>query len=182
MSHQIIMKTTRLFLRRFTSHDAQLLFELDGDPEVMRHISRGQPTPLAVIESKILPRWLRYYDEHPHLGFWAAHKRDNHEFLGWFHLRHDRLCPNEIELGYRLKRSAWGRGYATEGAVGLITRGFADWSMDKIVARALVGNRASIQVMQKCGMRFEQFFSYSADFLPGWSATERQAVKYAIRR
>jgi RimJ/RimL family protein N-acetyltransferase len=134
-----------------------------------------------VIEHKILPRWLQYYDEHAHLGFWAAHDMRSDEFLGWFHLRPDRLCPGEIELGYRLKRAVWGRGYATEMASGLIRQGLTEWGMETIVARALVGNAASIRVMEKCGMRFAGLFSYSPEFLPGWSATERQAVKYSVR-
>jgi hypothetical protein len=109
----IFLETERMYFRRFRVEDAQLLFELDSDPEVMRFISKGQPTPLARIQNEFIPRFLDYYKQTPPRGFWAAHLRRNKEFIGWFHLRPDRISPGEMELGYRLKRStgdaAWRR-------------------------------------------------------------------------
>src|SRR5512140_2885474 len=105
---EIVLATGRLYLRRFCPHDAPLLFELDSDAEVMRFITKGQPTPLAQIENEILPRVLGYYRKSPPQGCWATHLADGDEFIGWFHLRPDKITPEEMELGYRLKRSAWG--------------------------------------------------------------------------
>jgi hypothetical protein len=59
--HTILLETVRLALRRFTPEDGDLLIALDRDPEVMRHISRGVPTPRTRIEQVVLPRWLAYY-------------------------------------------------------------------------------------------------------------------------
>lgn len=53
---EILFETERLYLRRFVTDDAALLFELDADPEVMRFITKGRPTPLQQIENEILPR------------------------------------------------------------------------------------------------------------------------------
>jgi len=169
----------RLYLRTFTPDDAPLLHALDSDPEVMRYISRGEPTPLETIVEKILPRWLALYELGEGIGVWAAHERATDDFVGWFHLRPDRLVPEEMELGYRLRRSVWGRGYATEGAQVLIDKAFAEWNVEKIVARTLVGNLASQRVMQKCGLRFEEAFWYPPEMLPDWTEEERRAVKYA---
>ncbi len=94
-----------MYFRQFRFEDAALLFELDSDPEVMRFISKGHPTPLARIWNEFIPRFLDYYKQTPPRGFWAAHLHEDNEFIGWFHLRPDRISPREMELGYRLKRS-----------------------------------------------------------------------------
>lgn len=176
----VILDTARLYLRRFTPEDAPLLHALDSDPEVMRYISKGVPTPLPRIEQEVLPLWLSQYERYEHFGFWAAHAHTSGDFLGWFHLRPDRFVPAELELGYRLKRRAWGQGYATEGARALIEKARAEWNVERIVARTLVGNTASRRVMEKCGLRFEEPFVYPESLLPGWTEQERRAVKYGL--
>jgi RimJ/RimL family protein N-acetyltransferase len=181
-AHKILFTTERLYLRAFRRDDDQLLFELDSDPEVMRFITKGQPTPLAQIENEILPRVLGYNSQSPPRGCWAAHLRANDEFIGWFHLRPDKLAPTEMELGYRLKRAVWGRGLATEGARALVAAAFCDWDYSKVCARTLLGNLASQRVMTKAGLRFESEFSYGADVTPGYNDEERRAVKYALTR
>ncbi len=123
-SASIVLETERMYFRQFRADDAHLLFELDRDPEVMRFISKGQPTPLARIQNEIVPRFLNYYKESPPRGVWAAHRRDTAEFIGWFHLRPDKLSPGEMDLGYRLKRRAWKFDSST------ISRECSDFSMN----------------------------------------------------
>jgi len=154
--------------------------ELDSDPEVMRHISYGQPTPRERYELEILPRWLALYEESPLLGYWAAELRADDEFVGWFHLRPDRFDAGEQELGYRLRRAAWGQGFATEGGRALVAHGFARVGAGKISARTLKANRSSQRVMEKCGLVCECDFVYPEDVLAGRSVEERAAVKYSI--
>jgi RimJ/RimL family protein N-acetyltransferase len=181
MCDNVFLTTERLSFRQFTPHDAPLLHALDSDPEVMRYISKGQPTPLARIAQDLLPQWIRYGTATPHLGYWATHEQASGEFIGWFHLRPDRYNPREIELGYRLQRQVWGKGYATEGARALIAMAFAQ-GVECVVARTLVDNLAARRVMEKCGLQWEEYFTYDASLLPGWTATERQAVKYGLHR
>ena len=177
-----LLATPRLYLRKFTENDAPLLHDLDSDPEVMRFISGGKPTPIWEIREEILPRILTYYDRSPPQGCWAAHLLGTHDFIGWFHWRLDKISPDEMELGYRLKRGFWGRGLATEGARALIQKGFREWQTTKVCARALAGNLASHRVMVKAGLFFEGEFVYSLEVLPGWSEFERRAVKYGVDR
>jgi RimJ/RimL family protein N-acetyltransferase len=178
----ILLETPRLRLRRFHRADIDRLVELDSDPEVMRHISYGVPTPRERYEREILPRWLALYDSAPLLGYWAAELRDGGDFIGWFHLRPDRFDAGEQELGYRLRRSAWGRGYATEGGRALVAHGFERVGAAKITARTLRANGGSRRVMEKCGLAYECDFVYPEDVLAGRPEDERAAVKYSITR
>jgi RimJ/RimL family protein N-acetyltransferase len=177
-----LLQTDRLYLRRFREGEASLFFELDSDPEVMRFITKGVPTPLEKIENEILPRVLRYYTLAPPQGCWAAHLRADGQFIGWFHLRADRIEPAEMEIGYRLRRSAWGHGLATEGSRALVVRAFEAWGYSKVCARTLLPNRASQRVMEKAGLRFEKHFTYGLDIIPDWPEEERRAVKYSLTR
>ena len=69
---QIFLETGRLRLRQFTAADEDNLFELNSDPEVMRYINGGEPTPRAQIRDEILPFHARYYEKFPGFGTWAA--------------------------------------------------------------------------------------------------------------
>jgi RimJ/RimL family protein N-acetyltransferase len=184
---EAFLDTARMFFREFRAEDAPLLFELDGDPEVMRFISKGQPTPLARIQNEIIPKFLNYARQSPPQGFWAAHLRDNGEFIGWFHLRPSTLPVPDTractELGYRLKRKVWGRGLATEGSRALLAKAFNEWGYEKVCAHAMADNLASRRVMEKAGLRFESEFQYAADMLHGGvEQDDRRAVKYSITR
>ena len=178
----ILLETTRLRLRRIVPDDLDRLVELDADPEVMRYISFGEPTPRERYEQVILPRLLASYSAHPLLGYWIAETRDDASFAGWFHLRPDRYDAGEQELGYRLCRAAWGRGLATEGSRALVAHGFGPVGADKLSARTLVVNQGSRRVMQKCGLAWERDFEWPEDVMPGRSAAERAGVKYSLTR
>lgn len=172
------LSTERLELRRFTIHDLDRLVELDSDPEVMRHISRGQPTSRQRLETELFPRLLSWYEQGPHLGFWAAELKSTGEFIGWFHLRPDLLEPDYMELGYRLRRNFWGLGLATEMGRELVTRAENEWGYRRLSGRALQANHASQRVLEKCGLTRTGEFLYPESLLPGWTEFERQAVKY----
>jgi RimJ/RimL family protein N-acetyltransferase len=176
----VFLETARLSLRRLTPADAPLLCELDSDPEVMRHISKGVPTPLEQIENEILPRWLGFYEIYGGLGVWAAHEKSSDRFLGWFHLRPDRYVPDEQELGYRLRRDAWGRGYATEGALALLAHGFDAVGLAHVWAQTMAVNRASRAVMERIGLELEgTWVGEWNEPLPGW---EQGEVAYGLTR
>lgn len=175
------LTTERLVLREFTERDVENLVELDADPEVMHFITGGQPTPREDVEQVILPRWLRYYAESPGLGFWAAEEKATGQFLGWFHFRPgEGHPPDEPELGYRLHRSAWGKGYATEGCRALIDKGFAEHGVRRVLAETMVVHTASRRVMEKSGLRLVRVFHADWPYrIPG---DEHGDVEYALDR
>lgn len=178
----ILLETERLRLRRFVPSDLDRLVELDADPEVTRYTSYGEPTPRERYEREILPRWFAYYENTPLIGYWAAESRADGEFLGWFHLRPDRFDEGEQELGYRFRRAAWGRGYATEGGRALLAHGFGAVGATKVSARTLARNMGSRRVMEKCGLVYERDFVWPEDVLAGRTEEERAGVKYSITR
>jgi RimJ/RimL family protein N-acetyltransferase len=178
----IFLETSRLTLRRFTEGDEDDLVELDSDPEVMRFLSGGRPTPREQIRDRVLPGFLDYYERYDGLGFWAAEERSTGCFLGWFHFRPPKYEPRDgdIELGYRLRRSAWGKGYATEGSRALISKGFTDLAVDRIVAETMVVNLGSRRVMEKAGLaRVRTFHRDGLDAIDG---SEHGVVEYALTR
>ncbi len=178
---QIFLETERLMLRRFTEDDVDHLVELDGDPDVMHFITGGRPTPRREIETDVLPAFLGYYERFAGYGFWAAIEKSTGGFIGWFHFRPAKDSPpDEVELGYRLRRAAWGKGYATEGSRALIDKGFAELGVQRVVAFTMVVNVASRRVMEKAGMRHVRTFHQPwPDRIEG---EEEGDVEYAVLR
>lgn len=182
-------ETERLRLRPLTAGDAQLLFELDNDPEVMRYLSGGPGTPLEQIQDEILPRFLGYADRAPWAGVWAAELRQSREFLGWFSLRPGEDLSLGGELGYRLKRAHWGSGLATEGARAAVGRAF-ELGMPRVTGTTYEHNTGSRRVMEKLGMRLLRRFRLDAAELAGaatYAATSDEAwegdeVEYGLSR
>jgi RimJ/RimL family protein N-acetyltransferase len=156
---QVFLETERLVLRQFTPADVDNLVDLDGDPEVMRFLSGGAPTPRAAIERDILPRWLSHYERSDGYGFWAAIEKASGDFLGWVHFRPPPGAgPDEVELGYRLRKAAWGKGYATEASRALIRKGFTELGVRRVVASTYQDNFGSRRVMEKAGLTLVRTF------------------------
>jgi RimJ/RimL family protein N-acetyltransferase len=65
-----------------------------------------------------------------------------------------------VEIGWRLARGCWGRGYATEGARAAVAFGFERLGLEEIVAFTVPGNLRSIRVMEKIGMTFSEEFDH----------------------
>lgn len=170
--------TERLRLRRLTIADVDALVELDTDPEVMRFLTGGVATPLATVRDEQLPRLLAQYDRYPGLGRWAAHDRESGEFLGWFALDPSE-DGTEAELGYRLRRSTWGRGLATEGSRALVRYAFDAVGVRRVWAETMTVNERSRRVMVKAGLRHVRTFHQQWDDpIPG---TEQGEVEYEVR-
>jgi RimJ/RimL family protein N-acetyltransferase len=178
---QVFLETERLWLRRFTEADGDNLVDLDSDPDVMHFITGGRPTPRAVIQDDILPAFLRYYERFAGYGFWAAIEKPGGEFLGWFHFRpSEGAAPDEVELGYRLRKSAWGKGYGTEGSRALIRKGFTDHGVRRVVASTMAVNTASRRVMEKAGLTLVRTFHQEwPDVIEG---AEYGDVEYALEK
>jgi RimJ/RimL family protein N-acetyltransferase len=144
------LQTLRLDLRVLVPSDADDLWRLNQDPRVMRYINGGKPSTRAEI-AMAMRRILRIYRRYPGLGTWHASRRDTGAFIGWFTLKY---VPRtvEVEVGYRFRRDAWGRGFATEGARELVRYGFDDVGLHRIIGLTHPDNAASQNVLMKCGL------------------------------
>lgn len=176
----IFLETDHVLLRRFTETDVNNLFELDGDPDVMRFLSGGKGTPRDVIQNDILPAFRSYYERFEGYGYWAAIEKSTGEFLGWFHFRPPKgsVRTDEAELGYRLRKSAWGKGYGTEVSRALIHKGFRELGVERVVASTSVENHASRRVMEKAGLTLQR--TYRITFPGLFDGEEQEDVEYAL--
>jgi RimJ/RimL family protein N-acetyltransferase len=133
------------------------------------------------VAEEILPRLLADYHRYDGRGRWAAVRRTDGAFLGWFALREaDGDGPDNLELGYRVRREAWGVGYATEGSRALLALAFTRWGTRRVWAQTMAVNQASRRVMEKVGLRYVRtFHPHFDDPIPG---TELGEVEYAVTR
>ncbi|MBF4162429.1 GNAT family N-acetyltransferase [Nocardioides sp. CBS4Y-1] len=171
------MATQRLRLEPLTREHLEDLVALDADPEVLRHIW-GR----ALTRDEVVERWLpvrtRPDADARGLGYWAGRDLAG-EFLGWWCLALDD-DPTTAELGYRLHRAAWGRGYATEGSRALLEHAFATLGLASVWAETMAVNARSRAVMEKLGLTHEATRVHRwEDPLPG---AELGEVTYRITR
>ncbi|MFE3431582.1 GNAT family N-acetyltransferase [Streptomyces sp. NPDC059171] len=177
----IFLETGRLALLPATAADAPDLLALDNDPAVMRYINGGRPTSAEDIRDRTLPRLLHDHPCTGTRGYWIARKKDTGEFLGWFELRPlDDRDPAAAELGYRLTRAAWGRGYATEGARALIDKAFTDLGVRRVTANTMAVNTGSRRVMDKAGLSLLR--AYTEDWPEPIEGSEHGEVEYGLTR
>ncbi|MFF8828284.1 GNAT family N-acetyltransferase [Streptomyces sp. NPDC015131] len=167
----VFLETARLRLRTVAESDLDEVVALDGDPEVMRYLNGGRPVTREEVRTGSLRRLMGP-------GFWAAEDRATRAWLGWFAL--EPVEPGVVELGYRLRRSAWGRGYATEGARALVGAAFRDPAVRRVTATTMTVNAGSRRVMEKCGLRHVRtFFEEWPEVIEG---SEHGDVEYALTR
>lgn len=154
-----IPPSSRLSYRLMNSNDASLLFELDQDPEVMRYLNDSKPSTWDEVERVFIPRIMKFTDAASGHGLWEVRTRDTSEYLGWILVRqygfdtpyHE---PDNIELGWRLKRHCWGRGIATEAAAAILDVVRKQRGIRAFCAVADPDNLGSISVMKKLGMHY----------------------------
>jgi RimJ/RimL family protein N-acetyltransferase len=166
--------TERLVLRPLRVDDVDELVRLDADPEVMRYLTGGKPSSREQVEDRVRAR----------IGYrWMAYERSECStgaFVGWFALQPSSDMPDERELGYRLRRAMWGKGYATEGSLALIRLAFTTLAVRRVWACTMAVNVRSRRVMERCGMRYVRTFHLQwEDPIPGTAEGE---VEYELLR
>jgi 3-dehydroquinate dehydratase/shikimate dehydrogenase len=150
MTGEIVLRTTRLLLRRWREEDRTAFAELNADPRVMEWF----PSTLTRSESDALADRIVQRLNDQDWGFWAAEAPGVADFIGFIGLNpaDDTLGYPGVEVGWRLAASHWGCGYASEGARATLDYGFRTLALDEIVSFTSVGNARSRRVMEKIGM------------------------------
>jgi ribosomal-protein-alanine N-acetyltransferase len=146
----ILIETERLYLREMTPNDAEVAYILNLDPEVIRYT--GDDPFESIEEAKT---FLENYASYRTYGFgrWGMILKETGEYLGWCGLKYTPEL-DEFDIGYRLMKKFWGKGYATEAAEACLELGFNRFDMKAIVGRAMPANVASVRVLEKIGLSY----------------------------
>ncbi|MEW2588309.1 GNAT family N-acetyltransferase [Streptomyces virginiae] len=144
------LRTERLALREWRESDLRPWAAMNADPEVRAHfdgvLSREQSeASVARFQAAIEQRgW----------GWWAVEVLDTGEFIGFTGLDPvDEDMPfTGVEVGWRLARSAWGHGFATEAALAAVAFGFDTLALPEVLAVTTATNLRSQAVMRRIGM------------------------------
>src|SRR6266542_497933 len=110
-SSLIIFETRRLIVRQYIMDDADDFYALNSDKEVMRYI---RPPKSKEECDSFLQQNISFYNTHPNMGRWVTYEKVSREFIGSFALIPIKEEDDRIQIGYALKPSAWGKGFATE--------------------------------------------------------------------
>jgi RimJ/RimL family protein N-acetyltransferase len=153
--HGPVLETDRLIMRPWRTDDLQPFAALNADPEVMEHF------PKRLTREETAAAVVRIHTSFEELGFglWALEERDGASFIGFTGLsvpRFEATFTPCVEVGWRLARPFWGRGYATEAATAALDHGFERVRLKEIVSFTTTTNRRSQRVMQRLGMVHDQ--------------------------
>ena len=160
------LSTERLRLRHWRDADRQPFAALNADPVVMEHF----PATLFRDESdRLMDRIVAAMAEHP-WGLWAVEVVEGAPFVGFVGLSQPSWEADFtpcVEVGWRLARAHWGRGYATEAARRALAYGLEEIGLDEIVSFTAVQNVRSRRVMQRIGMTRDPADDFDHPLLPG---------------
>jgi len=148
------LETPRLVLRAFVPSDTAAVQRLAGAIEVARTTLRI-PHPY---ETDAAPAWIALHPDKWKSGteaHFAAVRKDEGDLIGAIGLMRTEANPRIAELGYWIGYPYWNNGYCTEAAARVLAYGFAEFSVDKIVAHHFADNPASGRVLTKIGLRHE---------------------------
>lgn len=149
--------TERLRLEPWHSRHAEALAAMNSDAEVMRFIAPGARIDRRAsleLSDRFTAHWSQYG-----FGLWALRARVSGEFLGFAGLSHPLWFPAyaaEVEVGWRLVRSAWGRGYATEAGRAALGVAFGALELPRVVSLIHRENARSRAVAERLGLTLER--------------------------
>jgi len=146
-----LFQSSRLGFRMWTDSDLLPLAALNNDPAVMEFFPKLQT--LAETQA-FIERTQQHYAKHGY-AWYAVDILENKEFIGFIGLVQTTFEASFTpcaEIGWRLKKSAWGKGYATEGATRCLAYGFKTLQLPAIYSFTATVNLRSERVMQKIGM------------------------------
>lgn len=164
-----VLETERLSLRTMNEHDAPFLYEmLFQDEEVMKYY----PSLKDEKQTKEWIAWNQKNDRMYHTSLWVIEDKETKEPLGQTGIVLQNIeGQTELEIGYMLKRAAWGKGYAVEAARGCLTYGFEEMKVRRMVSLIRPENEASVKIALKMGMKKEKTISKWDQIIDVYSIT-----------
>jgi RimJ/RimL family protein N-acetyltransferase len=147
-----VPETERMTLRRANWPDVDDVVAMSADAEVMRCFDNSLPMTAARVLDEEMPRLMADSRRDDELGSWIARERSTGNFLGWFMIAPVDESARTVELGYRLRRRVWGKGYGVEGMLQMIEMARAA-KMSTVIATTMAVDLASRRVMEKAGLQ-----------------------------
>lgn len=148
----IYLETSRLNLRDWLSADLEHFCKMNADPDVMNYF----PRVLSSAETERFYQVILAEFKEYGFGLYAVEEKRTKEFIGFIGF-HRATFESDftpcIEIGWRLKKNAWGQGYATEGARACLEYGFKNLGFSEVVSFTAEINKPSVNVMKKIGMK-----------------------------
>ena len=146
----VVLTTPRLRLRTFRPDDLPLYAALNSDPEVVRFLGG----PLSRDESDAIAEYAQGLHAREGIGLLAVERAEDGVFVGMCGLHHVTDWYPDIEVAWRLARTHWGHGYATEAAAAWLRHGFTTLDLPRVISIAdrEPPNVRSIAVMRRLGM------------------------------
>src|SRR3954452_9343254 len=147
-------ETERLWLRRWQREHAAGLAAVNGNAEVMHFLNGGVPltrVESGLVSDRILDHWKTFG-----FGLWAVVEKPTGDMVGFAGICHPLWLPDwakTVEVGWRLRRDAWGKGYATEAGREALRVGIDERGLGELVAFVHVDNHRSAAVTRRLGMR-----------------------------
>jgi RimJ/RimL family protein N-acetyltransferase len=172
------LSTPRLKLRRWREDDREPFAVINADPAVMEHF----PDRLTRRQSDDLIETIEAGFESHGYGLWTLELRATGELIGFTGLAQpafDAHFTPAVEIGWRLRRSAWGKGYATEAARAALAFGFEVAGLVEVVSFTTVANARSRAVMERIGMAHDPAGDFDHPGLPAGDP-QRRHVLYRI--
>lgn len=170
------IRTERLLLRQWRDTDRAPFAAMNADPEVMEHF----PAPLTPPQSDEFVDRMREHLERHGWGLWAVEVGETRDFIGFVGLwpaGFDPFRSEEIvEIGWRLTRSAWGHGYATEAARGVLRHAFDVLELTEVVSFTAATNVRSQAVMERIGMHRDPSSDFDHPRVPEGHPLRRHVV------
>jgi [ribosomal protein S5]-alanine N-acetyltransferase len=155
-----IFESERLGFRTWLERDTEPFIQMNADPEVMEFFP-GLLTPEQAIA--YIGRITTFHREN-NFGLWAIDEKASGKFIGFIGLTRatfESPFTPCIEIGWRLAKAFWGKGYATEGATACLEYGFGTLGLSEINSFTAVTNTRSVHVMQKIGMKHVLNFDHT---------------------
>jgi RimJ/RimL family protein N-acetyltransferase len=151
MTSIIEVTTHRLLLRQWRDEDLPLFARINADPQVMKYF----PSVLSIEQSNAMAHNLRAVISQKGWGFWAVELAASGEFIGFVGLNepaYELPFAPCVEVGWRLAKAYWGRGYATEAGRAALAVAFDALALPEVVSFTPVPNKKSRAVMERLGM------------------------------
>ena len=167
---KVILETDRLLLREYVEEDAEAFFKVNSDPEVLRYVPDKALLNVEQARQILIEHPIADYRKYG-FGRGACILKSTGEQIGFAGLKYLEEL-GEVDVAFRLMRTHWGQGLATEAALASVRFGFTDLGLKRIIGLVMPENLASVRVLEKTGLRYAETVTF-------WG---NQFSKYIITR